>query len=76
MSKSKGKTPMVEEPSHVKQLPSNLLISSGGHNFVTPAANFCDQLEGLFHQISKHLLWQIENIFGFFVTFQCFHALF
>jgi hypothetical protein len=38
---------------HVRILPSNLLISSGGHNFVTPAANFCDLLGGLFHEISK-----------------------
>jgi hypothetical protein len=34
-------------------VPSNLLISSGGHNFVTPAANFFDLLKGLFHEISK-----------------------
>jgi hypothetical protein len=34
-------------------VPSKLLISSGGINFVTPAANFCDHLPGLFHQIEK-----------------------
>jgi hypothetical protein len=36
----------------VHAIPSSLLISSGGHNFVTPAANFSDLLEGLFHEIS------------------------
>ncbi len=35
-------------------LPSNLLISSGGNNFVTPTANFCAHLLGLFYQISKN----------------------
>jgi hypothetical protein len=39
--------------AHTALFPSNLLISSGGHNFFTPSANFCDHLEGLFHQISK-----------------------
>jgi len=34
-------------------VPSNLLISSGGHNFVTLAAKLCDHLVGLFHKISK-----------------------
>jgi hypothetical protein len=45
----------LEEPQHYHycDIPSNLLISSGGHNFVTPAANFCNLLEGLFHEISK-----------------------
>jgi hypothetical protein len=28
-------------------------ISSEGHNFFTQAANFCDQIPGLFHQTSK-----------------------
>jgi len=37
----------------VREIPSKLLISSGGINFVTPAANFCDHLPCLFHQILK-----------------------
>jgi hypothetical protein len=40
-------------PFFFSLIPSNHLISSGGHNFVTPAANFCDLLEGSFHEISK-----------------------
>ncbi len=35
------------------KIPSKLLISSGVINFVTPAANFCDHLPCLFHQILK-----------------------
>ncbi len=35
-------------------IPSNLLISSGGIYFVTPTANFCAHLLGLFYQISKN----------------------
>jgi hypothetical protein len=38
----------------VSYIPSNLLISSGVHNFVTPAANLWDQMPGLFEQISKN----------------------
>jgi hypothetical protein len=34
-------------------LPSHLLISSKGQNFVTPTANFCDHLQSLFLKISK-----------------------
>ncbi len=34
-------------------LPSNLLISSGGINFVTLAAKLCDHLAALFHKILK-----------------------
>ncbi len=34
-------------------VPSNLLISSWGHNFVTPTANFCGHLAGLFQHFSK-----------------------
>jgi hypothetical protein len=33
---------------NVFPVPSNLLISSQGQNFVTPAANFCDHLPSLF----------------------------
>jgi hypothetical protein len=35
-------------------IPSNLLISSGGINFVTPTANFCLPLLGSLHKISKN----------------------
>ncbi len=35
-------------------VPSNLLISSWGNNFLTPAANFCDHMPCLFYQISKN----------------------
>jgi hypothetical protein len=42
------------ESRRLKNLPSKLLISSGGINFVTPAANFCDHLPCLFHQILKN----------------------
>ncbi len=34
-------------------IPSNLLISSQGQNFVTPAANFCDHLPSLFKRYQK-----------------------
>ncbi len=34
-------------------VPSNLLISSGGQNFVTLAAKLCDNLASLFQKISK-----------------------
>jgi hypothetical protein len=35
-------------------VPSNLVISSGGINFVTPMANFWLHLLGSFHEISKN----------------------
>jgi hypothetical protein len=35
------------------KVPSNLLISSGGHNFVTLTAELCDPLVALFHKVSK-----------------------
>jgi hypothetical protein len=51
---------------NVHFLPSNLQILSGGHNFVTPAANFCDQMPGLFHWTSKKFLTNsLLNIFSF-----------
>jgi hypothetical protein len=31
---------------------------------VTPAANFCDQMPGLFHQISKFLKNPFDDMFG------------
>ncbi len=37
-----------------REVPSKLLISSGDINFVIVAANFCDHLPGLFHQIWKN----------------------
>jgi hypothetical protein len=43
------------------EVPSSLLISSGAINFVTPTANFCLHLLGLFYQISKNF----KNILSF-----------
>ncbi len=40
--------------SYNTRVPSNLLISSGGINFVTPTANFHFQLLSLLHKISKN----------------------
>jgi hypothetical protein len=34
---------------------------------------FCDEIK---HPQTVTFLWQIENIFGFFATFQHFNALF
>jgi hypothetical protein len=51
--------PSMWQPPHIykykhKYIASNLLISLPvTHNFVTPAANVCDHLPGLFHQLSK-----------------------
>jgi hypothetical protein len=42
-------------------VPSNLLISSGGINFVTPTTNFCCHLVDLFEHISKNF----KNILSF-----------
>jgi hypothetical protein len=52
---------MLLSSSAKNLLPSNLLISSGGINFVTPTANFCAHLLGLFYQISKNF----KNILSF-----------
>ena len=52
-------------------VPSNLLISSGGHNFVTPASNFCD-LGGLFHEISKFFKYKLP--FKYFYLLMLFGA--
>jgi hypothetical protein len=39
--------------SKIGPIPSNLLISSGGNNFVTLTANICGHILGLFHYIQK-----------------------
>jgi hypothetical protein len=56
----------------LQYLPSNLLISSGGHNFVIPAANFCNLLEGLFHEISK--FFKNKLTFKYFYLLMLFGA--
>jgi hypothetical protein len=49
-------------------VPSNLLISSGAINFVTPTANFCAHLLGLFYQISKNFKKYSQIFFSFDVA--------
>ncbi len=52
-------------------LPSNLLISSGGINFVTQTANFCCHLLGLFYQLSKNFKNTLPQIFFSFDVALC-----
>ncbi len=53
-------------------IPSNLLISSGGINFVTPTANFCLHLLGLLHKISKNFKNKLS--FKYFSLLMLFYA--
>ncbi len=53
-------------------LPSNLLISSGGINFVTPTGNFCLHLLGLLHKISKNFKNKLS--FKYFSLLMLFYA--
>ncbi len=54
----------------VALVPSNLLISSQGQNFVTPAANFWNHLLCLFEKISKNSkTYSPLNIFLFWSCF-------
>ncbi len=53
-------------------IPSNLLISSEGINFVTPTANFCLHLLGLLYKISKNFKNKLS--FKYFSLLMLFHA--
>ncbi len=53
-------------------VPSNLLISSGGINFVTPTANFWIHLLGSLHKISKNFKSKVS--FKYFSLFMLFYA--
>ena len=53
-------------------IPSNLLISSGDINFVTPTANFLIHLLVLLHKISKNFRNKLS--FKYFSLFLLFHA--
>jgi hypothetical protein len=53
-------------------IPSNLLISSGDINFVTPAANFCLPLLCLLHKISTNFKNKIS--FKYFSLLMFFYA--
>jgi hypothetical protein len=49
------------------------VLLEGGDEIRSLSLGFCDKIK---HPQTVTFLWQIENIFRFFVTFQCFHALF
>jgi hypothetical protein len=49
------------------------VLLEGGDEIRSLSLGFCDEIK---HPQTVTFLWQIENIFGFFVTFQRFHALF
>ncbi len=53
-------------------VPSNLLISSGGINFVTPTANFFLHLLDLLHKISKNFKNKLS--FKYFSLLMLFYA--
>ncbi len=44
---------IIAEKRPVRKNQNYLLISSGGCNVIPPAGNFCDQMPGLFRQLSK-----------------------
>jgi hypothetical protein len=54
------------------KIPSNLLISSGGINFVTPMANFWLHLLALLHKISKNFKNKLS--FKYFSLLMLFYA--
>ncbi len=49
------------------------VLLEGGYEIWSFSLVFCDEIK---HPQTVTFLWQIENIFGFFVTFQSFQALF
>ncbi len=49
------------------------VLLEGGDEIRSLSLGFCDEIK---HPQTVTFLWQIENIFGYFVTFQHFHALF
>jgi hypothetical protein len=54
------------------KIPSNLLISSGGINFVTPMANFWLHLLALLHKISKNFKNKLSS--KYFSLLMLFYA--
>ncbi len=57
---------------YMHSIPSNLLISSVGINFVIPTANFWIHLRGLLHKISKNFKSKVS--FKYFSLFMLFYA--
>jgi hypothetical protein len=49
------------------------VILEGGDEIISLSLGLCDEIK---HPQTVTFLWQIENNFRFFVTFQHFHALF
>ncbi len=49
------------------------VLLEGGDEIRSLSLGFCDEIK---HPQTVTFLCQIENIFGFFITFQRFHALF
>jgi hypothetical protein len=71
--------PMKNSSKILKKYPKKItffwltVFLEGGDEIRSLSLGFCDEIK---HPQTDTFFWQIENIFGFFVTFQHFHALF